>query len=316
MIGIRLISTYFRYIITLAMLLPLFSSCGLFDKEIRQDKEIAAYRNRMNRILDSLSNPVERVGAFEVLIEDINTNKALITLRKKNMLLIDANTLISNIYYDIQDLDNTLKYNNIIIALDPTRASSYFYRGCTYQEFSKDSLAIIDYTQAIQLNNNYAEAFYNRGIIYEKNTRYKEALADYDQAAKLKPRCIADVYNNRGNVYLALRDTVKALNDYTTVLKMDTTNINAYTNRAGLYIKLNDMNKALVDCNKALKLDSLSVRLYRQRAEIYSAKKEYDEAIADYKVILKLDPHDKYKIREESLDSIEKLRKLDKKSSM
>lgn len=307
------LSRLIRYVLVSIFFACFFFSCGLFDKEIRQDKEIDAYRYKMGRILDSLDNTAERVNAFGLLVADIQDNKLLITPRKKNGLLIEANTFISNLYYEAGSFHKALEYNNIVIDLDTVRAISYFCRGCTYQEFFKDSLAIIDYTRAISLDDNYADAYYNRGIVYEKASRNKEALADYNKAIKLKPTYLADVYNNRGNVHLALKDTVKALQDYNAVINIDSTNVNAYTNRAGLYMKLKDNVKALIDCNKALELDSTSVRLYRQRAEIYSVQKEYDEAIADYKKMMALDPDDHYKIHEESQDAIQKLRRLQKK---
>lgn len=300
-------SGFFRCVLIFVFSSFAFLSCGLFDKEIKQDKEISAYRYRMERILDSLSNPAERVNAFTLLISDIDNNKALITPRKKNGLLIEANTFISSIYYGANDFEKALEYNNIVINLDSTRALSYFYRGCTYQEFMRDSLAIIDYTQAISLDNNYADAYYNRGIVYEKAAEYEKALKDYNKAESLNPVFLADVYNNRGNVHWALKDTVKALDDYNMVLSIDTLNVNAYTNRARLFLKLDDVDKALTDCNKALMLDSTSVRLYHQRAEIYKRKKEYNNAIADYQKVLKLDPNDVYKVQQEAQNAIKEL---------
>jgi tetratricopeptide (TPR) repeat protein len=292
-----------------ALLCLLLTSCGLFDKDLKQDRHIETYRRQLNRVDDSLNIPVDRIGAFKTIVRLIEDDKDIITLRKKNMLLIDANNYISNEYVHIKNYTKALEYSDISIKLDSANAKGYFNRGCIYQTMDKDSLAILDYIRAIKIDANYADAYYNRGIIYEKSDRYKEALDDYNKAVKQHPSYLADIYNNRGNVYLALKDSSKALSDYSKVLDLDTTNIKAYSNRAGLYIKQQELDKALYDCNKGLSIDSLFVRLYWQRANIYELKKNYEEAVDDYERVLTLDHNDTYKAH----DAIRRLRLLIKK---
>lgn len=299
------------YCVTAPILLCLLStSCGLFDKELKQDQHIEAFRHQLSRVEDSLNIPVERLKAFKMIVQSIEDDDDLITLRKKNMLLIDANNYISNEYVHIKNYTKALEYSNISIRLDSTNAKSYFNRGCIYQTMDKDSLAMLDYVHAINIDDNYADAYYNRGIIYEKSARYEEALADYNKALKQQPSYLTDIYNNRGNVYLALNDSSKALSDYGKVIDLDTTNINAYSNRAGLYIKQKELDKALEDCNRGLNIDSSFVRLYKQRANIYELKKNYESAIHDYERVLSLDYSDRSNIH----DAIRRLRPLVKKN--
>lgn len=303
------INTLLYYVVIPILLCLLSTSCGLFDKELKQDQHIETYRRQLNRVEDSLNIPVDRIRAFKTIVQLIEDDKDLITLRKKNMLLIDVNNYISNEYVHIKNYTKALEYSNISINLDSANAKGYFNRGCIYQTMNKDSLAILDYIHATKIDTNYADAYYNRGIIYEKSNRYQEALNDYNKAVEQQPSYLADIYNNRGNVYLALKDSSKALSDYSKVLDLDTTNINAYSNRAGLYIKQQELDKALEDCNKGLNIDSSFVRLYRQRANIYELKKNYEEAVDDYKRVLALDHRDTYKAH----DAIRRLRLLTKK---
>lgn len=291
-----------------------FASCKLFDKDIRQDKHIAAFKYQMGRVADSLDTPVERIKALKTILEDIEADDDLITPRKKNKLLIEGNVYLSNEYFNVKNYTKAIEYTNVAIQLDSTDAAGYYNRGSIYQSMNKDSLAVNDYTQAINLNNNYADAYFNRGIIYEVEGKYDKALSDYNKAIRENPKNLAGIYNNRGNVHLALKDTSKALDDYSRVLEIDTANINAYTNRVGLYIKRNELDKALADCNKGLLLDSSYVRLYHQRATIYEQMKEYDEAIDDYKKVLDLDKHDTYKIREKTIETIRRLKIKERKN--
>ena len=305
------VSTLLYYLIVPILLCLLSTSCGLFDKDLKQDQHIEAFRHQLSRVEDSLDIPVERLKAYKTIVEFIEDDKDLITLRKKKMLLIDANNYISNEYVHIKNYTKALEYSNISIGLDSTSAKSYFNRGCIYHTMDKDSLAILDYMRAIEIDDNYADAYYNRGIIYERSARYKEALDDYNKAVKQQPSYLADIYNNRGNVYLALKDSSKALYDYSKVLDLDTMNINAYSNRAGLFIKQKELDKALEDCNRGLNIDSLFVRLYRQRASIYELKKDYGKAVLDYERVLTLDNSDRSNIQ----DAIRRLRPLVKKNT-
>jgi tetratricopeptide (TPR) repeat protein len=289
------------------------SSCGLFDKEINQDKHIAAFRYQMSRVKDSLDTHKERVKAFETIIANINEDKALITPRKKNMLLMDGNAYISNEYLLMKEYPKAIVYTNMIINLDSASARGYYSRGCIYQKLKRDSLAVKDYNKALSLNPDYTDAYYNRGIIYEKNKKYDEALDDYNKAIKGNPAYIADVYNNRGNIYLAKESYDKAVDDYSKAISIDTASINAYRNRAEAYIKQDLLDKALVDYSKAISLDSMSITPFLKRAGIHELNEEYEEALKDYKKVIALDPHNAAEANEIAREAIKKIKPLIKK---
>lgn len=291
------------------------SSCGIFDKELEQDKQIANFRRQMGRALDTLDTPKDRIAAFQSILEQIDKDKKLITERKKNMLLIEGNALISNEYLNIENFKQAIKYADIIIGIDSTAPKVYYTRGCIYQAMNKDSLALLDYGKALLLNPDYASASYNSGIIYEEQEKYDQALANYNKAIKQKPSYIADIYNNRGNVYLAKESFDNAVSDYSEVLNIDSVNVKAYSNRAGAYILMADLDNALSDCNNAIRLDSLGLNAYVKRASIFESKKLYNEALDDYKKIIKLDPRDKHKTHEMAQEAIQRLRPLAKKNN-
>ncbi len=296
------------YFIILTALIILTTSCGLFDKELEQDKHIARFRHQMSRVYDSLPNNKDRVKAFETILQNINTDKALITPRKKNMLLIEGNTYLSNQYLNMENYSKALECINLTITIDSVAPKGYYSRGYIYQIQDKDSLALLNYDQAIKLNPDYTDAYYNRGIIYEELEMYNLALMDYTKAIKLRPSYIKDIYNNRGNTYLAKEVFDKAIEDYTKVLNIDTANVKAYSNRAGAYIMQKELEKALKDCDKAILLDSININAYNKRASIYEAKKEYDKAINDYEKIIELDPKNKLGIQNRTKESIQKLK--------
>lgn len=287
-----------------------FSSCGLFDKELKQDKHIAEFKHQMNRVGDSLNTPATRIDAYKAILEHIKVDKDIISDRKRNMLLIDVYFYLSNEYASVRNFPKAIDYNDIALTLDSTDARGYFNRGYIYCTMDNDSLAMMDYTRAIDIDNDYADAYYNRGILYEKIGKYENALADYNSVVKLKPAYITDVYNNRGNTYLSLENLEQALTDYTKALSVDSVNINAYTNRIRVYIKRKEYEKALADCDKVIHIDPDYVRVYYQRATVREMMKDYKDAISDYTKVLKLDALNKYKVKDNAEESIKKLQVL------
>lgn len=300
---------YSLSIIFALIILPIFAtSCGLFDKDLKQDQHLAEYRRQMSRIVDSLDNHKARIAAFENVIKQIKADDALITPRKKNNLLIEGNTFIGNEYLTLGRYEKALDYTNLVIDIDSTSPKGFYSRGCIYQIMDKDSLAILDYSKTIRLDSEYADAYYNRGIIYEELGQYDNALKDYNKAIKLNPPYIADVYNNRGNAYLASENYDKALSDYSKVIDLDTANVNAYCNRASVYVLQKELPKALADCEKAIALDSTNIESYSRRASVYELMDNYPEAIEDYEKVLVLDPHNNREYHNEIRKTIKKLK--------
>lgn len=301
------IKTLLRIFI-LVLLSVTATSCGLFDNELKQDKHLAEYRRQMTRVLDSLDNSKKRIQAFDDIIEHISVDDALITQRKKNNLLMEGNTFISNEYLNMGKYKKALDYANIVIGIDSGSPKGYYSRGCIYQVMDKDSLALLDYTKTVKLNSDYADAYYNRGIIYQEQGKYDEALSDYSKAIKLNPPYLADVYNNRGNAYLSKEAYNKAISDYDKVISIDTANINAYSNRASVYILQNDFPKALLDCNKTIALDSTNIDSYGRRAAVLESLEDYKGAMADYEKIYDLDPRNKTDMHDEVKNAIKRLK--------
>lgn len=300
----------FIFFILAPFIIAFVASCGLFDKEIKQDQHIASFRRQLSRVSDSLHSHKGRVAAYESIIEDIDADGYLITQRKKNNLLIEGNSYLYDEYLKTENYKKAISYSNIMIEIDSTLSKGYYNRGCVYQLLDDDSLAIRDYSKAIKLNPDYADAYYNRGILYEEAEKYDPALSDYSKAIRLNPPYVGDVYNNRGNVYLAKEVVDKAIGDYSKAIEIDSLSLKVYCNRAWAYVMQKEFDRALVDCDIAISLDSVNVNAYIKRALVYEGKEDYGKAIDDYRKVLKLDPHDKLNTHAVARQAIQKLKPL------
>jgi S1-C subfamily serine protease len=75
-----------------------------------------------------------------------------------------------------------------------------------------------------------ADGYYSRASEEFKKGNYQAAIADYTEAIRLKPD-FADAFNDRGVVYLMLKQGDKALNDCTEAIRLKPNSPYFYTNR-------------------------------------------------------------------------------------
>lgn len=295
-------------LLCLLTLVLFFHSC-FFDKDIKQDAHISAFRADMLGVLDSLDNSKERIAAFYSILESIKNDKDIITDRKRDNVLIEGLFYISGEYYRLRDFDNTIKVCNEALKLNPQNAKAYFNRGVAYQAKQDLDSALNDYTKSIDLDSEYCDAYYNRGIVYEKKQQYNQALMDYDKVVKLKPVYIADVYIGRGNAYRGLSNSDRAIENYGKALQADSTKVEAYSNRGSVFADLEKYDEALADYQKAIEIDSLNADIFNRRGYTFELMNDYDNALDNYERVLKLDPKDKNGYKKLAKDGIDRVKK-------
>ena len=95
--------------------------------------------------------------------------------------------LESQPYLKKTDFTNTIGYLNKCMALNPKFSDGFFARAEVYKQTSQFQSAISDYTKVLQANNTNAKALHSRGKCYLELGNYSEAIGDLRRAAKLDP---------------------------------------------------------------------------------------------------------------------------------
>jgi hypothetical protein len=90
-----------------------------------------------------------------------------------------------------------------------------------------------------------------------------------------------ELYLSRARIYMAVRRTTQARQDFDRYIKHDTTNARVYVNRAGTRFP-NDLHGAVYDCNKALELEPENRNGYFLRGLALYGLGEKEEACADF----------------------------------
>ncbi len=176
-----------------------------------------------------------------------------------------------------------------VINLSQNYAYAYFYRGVSNyilkNYYSTVSNCHDDFTKAIQLNPDLTEAYFYRGLLYnEGHSRISQtAYEDFSKALELNPKH-AEAYYNRGKYMFKYR-TRPDRESFT-------------------------IDEIVANYNKAIALKPFFPEAYYHSgiAKSHFDKKDYAGAIADYTKALEQNPNfiDAYKKRSDSYSRISK----------
>lgn len=302
--------------IALILFIAIVNASCLFDKEIRQDSRLNFFRAKIHVIMDSLPKADSRIEAFDSMIVRINTDKDIISKRKRNILLTEVYYNIGNEYYTLKRYNKAIQVLSIPIEMNPDNAVAYYNRGCVYQSADSLQQAFKDYNQAIALNGDYADAYYNRGLLYEEQEEYESALTDFKKVVDLNPPYKPDALLKVGTIYQALNLDNKALECFDKAIKLDTSYFDGYFLKGELYISKNMPDSAIVQFDSILKRDSLNVYAFNKRAQLYESVGDIKNAREDYTEIIKIDSKNKTGLREKAREEIKDLNRVKRTTNL
>lgn len=193
-----------------------------------------------------------------------------------------------DLFYKKDYVNSIAEYTNAI-NLKQDYTDAYFNKGLSNEALMKLEEAIIDYAKVIELENNAADAYSAIGGVKLTLGKKEEALGFYDKAIELKPD-FAEAYNNRGLVKNQLGKNDEALADYTKAIELKPDYADAYNNRGVVNDSLKKYEKALVDYSKAIALKQDYAVAYYNRGIANDKLKKNEEAFVDYSKAIELKP--------------------------
>lgn len=110
--------------------------------------------------------------------------------------------------------DKAIEHLNEAIALDPNNYKAYGWMG-EVKRLQNDFHAAIEYcSKAISLNDRHPDNYENRGIIYLENKQYSLALADFTRALELSPNPTPSLYLRKALTHELLNQKQQAVDAY------------------------------------------------------------------------------------------------------
>lgn len=145
------------------------------------------------------------------------------------------------------------------------------------------------YQEILDANDQHPFLKLQLEIMSNKNqnrlSEASEAIELYTEVLKTKKSEL--IYYYRALNYGIINEDKMAIDDYSSVIKLNNTHEGALTNRASIYLKTHEYDKAVQDYSEALKIGS-SYMTYLSRAECYFHLGQFEEANKDFQTAIAL----------------------------
>lgn len=202
---------------------------------------------------------------------------------------------MKRIFTSVLILSSLLTSSLSLYAKEIKRPDSYAYqRGV--EAFNQEELldARDWFAKEINDNPNNGYAYLYLSLIDISNNDYGYALANIDRAISKIPKkdtsFLSSSYRGRAMIYLQTGDTVQALNDLGTALKIEPQNTNLYKDRAQIYYEREQYPESDNDYRKIIEIDRGNELGYMGLARNAMTQGKYDEAIDGFTYVIKLWP--------------------------
>lgn len=103
----------------------------------------------------------------------------------------------------------------------------------------------------------------------------------------------AEIFKNRGNQYLKLKDFSNAIEMYTEAINLNPNNAIYYANRSLAHLRQESFGSALQDGISAVKSDPSYLKGYYRRAAAQMSLGKFKQALSDFEYVSKCRPNDK-----------------------
>jgi len=244
-------------------------------------KQYEKAKTKYKRYLDLAGNNFsakQRYASFLFLNKEYKESIALFNeLQKQDTTKNFVNRLLAYSLYETGDYPNGTVYINRFFnraPLEKTKiiASDFEYRGKLFSKTGKDSLAIIDLEQAIQMDTSKVDLCSDMGAIYLKMKKYDSAVKSYERKLKATNKLNANDYFSMGRAYYFNKDFMNADTCFATVIKLQNALPIGYLWRAKTSIQLDPDSKlglAKPYYEKYVELNTDSKKFLKELTEAY-----------------------------------------------
>jgi len=188
-----------------------------------------------------------------------------------------------------QDFDNSFKYINRALKINPRYRNAYVLKGSNYRMLGNTKLAISSYETAVQQDPDFYGGYLMIGALYQYE-KDPICIQYYTTATQLQP-------NNPDCLYALAyaKEIFGQENDakmiYRKMIRIDSTYYEAYFQLG--YIKQFtdlDLDSALYFYNAALDIEPRHIESNHNMGLIYEDKKDISRALLSYAKVLKYNP--------------------------
>ena len=168
-----------------------------------------------------------------------------------------------------------------------------YQRGVEAVQNDKVEEALEYFSKDIQENPKNGYSYSWVAVLRLHQEEYGRALSAADMAIKLLPKkdveYVVYAYTTRADVYLYLEDTIKAVSDLNTAIKVKPDENSSYEKRAQIYFEQGRYDLADADYKKMIELTPGETMGYMGLGRNAKAQKRWDDAIKLFDYVIKLE---------------------------
>ncbi|MBI1287930.1 MAG: tetratricopeptide repeat protein [Flavobacteriales bacterium] len=145
-------------------------------------------------------------------------------------------------------------YDSVIAAKDQRLMQAHFDRGQLYMRMNDQRSALKDFKKVVELNPENIQLTWDIGRVSYDLEEYADALSYYSRAIDRLETPQPQMLLIRGETFEKLKNYQAAIEDYTRVIKAETSLADAHYLRGQAKARLGDTDGACVDWKKAAEL--------------------------------------------------------------
>lgn len=202
---------------------------------------------------------------------------------------------------------------SVIRMYSQDRPESYNYqRGIEAMQKENVEEALDYFSKDVKENPKNGYSYSWMAMLHNHNEDYGLALTAVEMAIKYLPKkdveYVVFAYATRGEIYLHLEDTTKAITDYTAAIRVNPENSSLYEKRAQIYYEQDKYALADADYKKMIELKPGDVMGYMGLGRNANAQERWEDAIKQFNYVTKLasDYSSVYAFRAEAYVGLEK----------
>jgi tetratricopeptide (TPR) repeat protein len=199
------------------------------------------------------------------------------------------------------DFDESFKYLNKTLRIDPRYRDAYVMKGSNYLFLNKIDLAKSSYETAIQQDPNFFEGYLMLGSLYQSENQII-CIEYFKTAATLQPKN-PEVLFSLAYAQQLFNQPDEALKVYRKMIQIDSSYHQAL-NQIGVIKQYNDvdLDSAIYFYNSAIQTEPRFVEAWHNLGTCYEAQGEITRALKSYAKALKYNPE--FKLSRERADAL------------
>lgn len=175
-----------------------------------------------------------------------------------------------------------------------TDAVSFLNIGLSNFQTGRFTIALTNFTKAIELNTNLLPAYFWQGMAKYKIKDYNGAIAALNRVIEsdVPPGnvyVLGDAYNERGRSKFGIEDWAGAITDFNRAIELEPKIAETYYNRGLAKAHLKNFTEAVADYSRAIELntDPHNEDIFFWRGNAKMEIKDFGGAVADYTKVTK-----------------------------